>query len=140
MSSSRLRLGAPLAAAAAAGPVFVAISTAAALYLQSPQPVTVTETDVVQFVALLLLAIPVGAILGLVPTMLGMLMMSALADRFVLAGEPEIWCLAGAAAGVGLAVAFGAWPHLPEAAFALVATSAICAGICRIGADIEPQA
>ena len=57
------------------------------------------------------------------------------------AGEPLLVVgtyLVGAAAGAGLAFAFGAWPQSPETAFALIATSAVCAGICRTGLELEP--
>lgn len=137
MSSGRLHLTAPLIAAASAGPLFVAAASAADLYLRVPQPVTVGAGEVAQFIAILLPAFLVGGIVGLVPIMLGTLVMTALAERFELARQREIWWLTGGAIGGALAFAFAS-PEVPQAAFALVATSAICAGICRLGAEVDP--
>ena len=138
MASSYVRLTPPLLASVSAGPLFLIFSVAAALYVRLPQPVSVSATDVSPFVGILVLAVIVGAILALLPILLGTLLMRALADRFALAAEPEIWWLTGAAAGAGLAFAFGAWPQSPETAFAVIATSAVCAGICRTGLELEP--
>ena len=137
MPSSRLRPGVFLLALVSAGPLFVVSSVGAALYLRLPQPLAVSETEVFSMIGVLLLAVLGGAFLALLPIAVGMLFMTTLARRLPLAAEPEIWCLAGAAAGVGLAFACGAWPQSPEAAFALILTSTVCAAICRAAVELE---
>jgi hypothetical protein len=125
--------GSPLpaicAGAAAAGPLFLASSAIASLYLQLPQPVTVDVPQVVAFLIMLLPALVAGFCPAFVMGLFGSLIMGGLK-----ATGRAAWAAAGAAAGYGLAVLL-----LTEAAnsFALVATSSVCALICRNGVDAD---
>jgi hypothetical protein len=120
-----------------AGPTFATTFALADLYLKLPQPIIVSPLEMRQFLAILAAATAFGAMIAVVPAGLGMLMMSGLGDLLPAARTPLAWTLAGAASGYGLAMLTGAWPDLPPAAFALVATSALCARICRGAAEWE---
>lgn len=123
------RLPAICAGAVAAGPLFVAASALASLYLQLPQPVTLEVPQVVAFLIMLLPALVAGFFPAFVMCLFGSLIMGGFS-----ATSRAAWAAAGAAAGFGLAVLF-----LTEAAntFALVATSSVCALICRNGVDAD---
>ena len=130
MSAPGLRVPAALIAAAVAGPLFVLSVAAAELYLRLPQPIVIRDEEFVQFVAILPPAFLVGGVIGLVPIFLGTAVMGALADRFEAARSPLAWAAAGALCGAGLVLLFASWSD-HSIAFALVATSTVCAAICR---------
>lgn len=130
MSSPSLRFPAALIAAAVAGPLFVLSYVAAELYLRIPQPVVVQDQEFVLFLAVMPSTFLVGGVIGLVPIFLGAAVMGALADRFEAMRSPFAWAAAGASCGVGLVLLFASWTDY-SIAFALVATSTVCAVICR---------
>jgi hypothetical protein len=120
-----------------AGPTFATTFALADLYLKLPQPILLTVPEIAPLLAFCLTATVFGFVIALVPAGLGTLLMSRLGDHVPAARAPLAWTLAGAAIGYGLAVLTGAWPGLPAAAFALVATSALCARICWGAAEWE---
>jgi hypothetical protein len=130
MTRSYSPLGGVAFASLAAGPIFTFSYTLAAFYLRLPDPVAISPGDLLPWFAVLILSVFVGAILAVVPNVIGCSMMAALAETGTAARTPEAWVAAGAAAGTGIAVVFGVdWPS--EMFIALVATGAVCAGICR---------
>lgn len=114
-----------------AGPVFVWTNMLADLYLRLPQPILISPNDIAALLIFSLLATLFGFVLALLPTSLGTLLMHSLGEHVEAARTPLAWTLAGAAIGGGLAMLFGTWPDSPATALALVATSALCARICR---------
>ena len=117
-------------ASLAAGPIFVAASAAADLYLRLPAPVVVDSQAVTLVTALLVPAMIVGAIISLPLNAIGAVAMLALGERIVAARAPLAWAIVGAACGAGIAAAFDPEPQI---AFALVATSAGCGWLCSRG-------
>lgn len=114
----------------AAGPVFVISGTLASLYLRLPDPVVIHASDLLPWLGIIFASVIFGAILAFVPNVLGCALMAALAETTTAARAPEAWVGAGGVSGTGIALAFGLdWPS--EGFVALVATGAVCAGICR---------
>ena len=116
------------ASAVMAGPVFVASSALAFLYLRLPQPVTVEVQEVVAFMVLLLPAMIVGFLPAFFLCLIGS------ACMIELTRNPAAWAGVGAAAGCVLAALFRLEPAF---AFGLVATSLVCAWMCTIGIDVD---
>lgn len=114
-----------------AGPAFVWTNIIADAYLRLPRPIVASPHDIFGLLMFSLLAALFGFVIALLPTSLGTLLMHNLGERVEAARAPLAWILAGGTIGAGLAMLFGAFPDLPETAFALVATSALCARICR---------
>ncbi|HEV2078967.1 MAG TPA: hypothetical protein VGR19_03590 [Allosphingosinicella sp.] len=137
MYGSNARRPGFLPACLVAGPAFVWTYALADLYLYLPRPIVVSGGDVLAVLLFCLPATIVGFLLALPPTGMGMLMMYKLGETLPAARLPLAWTLTGAGFGAGIAVTFGAWPHLPPTALALVAASALCARICRRQAHWE---
>lgn len=133
------RIGSPLIAAllasAVAGPLFAALLGLAAVYLQLPRPITIDPAVAGIAVLIAFPALFVGFALAFVPTLIGSMMLSAIADRDEHFRLPELWMVVGGLAGTGLAWLAGLRGGEPAIIFALVATSAICAGLCRCQFD-----
>ena len=139
---------AAFAASIAAGPLFLAFSAGAFLYLQIPHTITFVAEDLGIFMVMMLPATFVGFILAFVPNLLGSAVMATIGDSAEWGRSPLAWTLAGGLAGMALVLLF-APREAPFAgfdqeggagAFALIATSAICARICHRQFDWEPQA
>lgn len=120
-----------IVASIAAGPVFVASFAAALLYAQVPHAIPVeigfADLGVVAFMAPIVVV--AGFLLSLIPNLVGAAAMTAISGRHPLGRAPLLWVLAGGAIG-GLLAWLMQIPDGPTA-FALVATSALCARICR---------
>jgi len=129
MSKSSLAPGVILACFAA-GPLFMVSTALATLYTNLPNPIVVSSSELLGFVAIIAPSIIVGGILALGPTMVGASAMRAFSERYEAARAPIIWTGMGALCGAALALALGAFSDSP-AAFGLIATSALCACICR---------
>ena len=124
---------APLGIAVAsltAGPVFAASTSAASLYLRLPCPIVVGPSELMLVAPVAALSIIVGCVLAVLPNLVGTILLAGLGDRYPEARLPEFWAITGAAIGIGIAAATGAFQS-PPLAFGLVATSAACAWICR---------
>lgn len=133
MNGNGMRISAAVLAAIPAGPVFLTALIAAELYLRLPAPVQVDPIEVAQFVAALIPAVFLGILLAIVPLLFGTLFMTACAERWEAARSAEAWAAAGAVAGGAIALFFGADG---SAAFALVATSAVCGWLARRGVEV----
>lgn len=139
---------AAFATSAAAGPMFVTFTALAYLYLQIPHTVAFGAEDLGTFVLMMVPAAIVGFILAFVPNLLGSAVMATIGESAEWGRSPLAWSLAGGLAGTGLVLLFaprdGLFADVGQeggaAAFALIATSAICARICRGQFDWEPQA
>lgn len=114
----------------AAGPLFTTATALASLYAELPAPVVIEPSTVFGFLFLQIPALVVGAVLALVPTLVGTGAMQALSRSCSWARSGAAWVLAGAALGVLIAAVFDAI-GTPPVAFGLVATSAGCAGLCH---------
>jgi ABC-type thiamin/hydroxymethylpyrimidine transport system permease subunit len=117
-------------ASAAAGPMFLLSLAAAEAYKFLPQPIPFDPTYLV-FLIWLVPAFVVGFIISFVPNAIGAHLLSKAGEVSEAAREPLIWIGAGAAAGFGLALLFRTFQYSDPGTFALVLTSASCAGICR---------
>jgi hypothetical protein len=121
----------PLLASAAAGPVFVLSLAAAQVYSLMPEPVPIDPTALVMILLLLVPATVVGFLISFLPNAIGAHILSAAGEASEAARAPISWIAVGAALGFGLAMMFGAPPDGGPVTFALVFTSAACAGLCR---------
>ena len=121
-------LGAAVVASTVAGPIFVIVAAFAETILLVPQPIGVSADEAAAFFVILLTAEIVGFFLAIVPNLIGTSLLSGAAGHNQTARMPETWVGAGAASGALLAAAVGA---AGITAFALIATSASCAAICR---------
>ena len=115
------------------GPVFMTSLVLGNLYLRLPQPIEIRSADVAGFGVLLLLSAVFGTPLSAVPNFVGAAAMRAIGRRIQAFRLPIAWILAGA--GVGGAFSFFVnTGEMPGVAFALVATSAICARLSHADA------
>ena len=129
MKDSSLAPGVMLACFAA-GPLFVTSTALAMLYAGLPEPVLVSGRDLASFFAVLAPAFIVGGLLAILPTAVGASAMRALAERYENARAPIVWTSVGVVGGTAIALVFEAFSD-PPVAFGLIATSALCARICR---------
>ncbi|HEX4738329.1 MAG TPA: hypothetical protein VH331_12295 [Allosphingosinicella sp.] len=129
LGQTRLGRGIGLASLAA-GPIFLTANAAAWMYLQIPKPIAIGPSDLLLFVGLCIPAAVFGCILSILPNLIGSGLMVAMGDALPAARSPEVWIVAGGLAGLGIAAAMS-FAQSPSSGFALVATSAICARICR---------
>lgn len=130
-----------------AGPSFLVFAAGAYLYGRLPQPVTVSGDEVSIFLSLFPPALIVGFAIAFLPNLIGTMLMAFVGESAAWARTRIAWTAGGALAGAGLDMLFvsprEAWLH-PEQAdwapiFALVATAAICARVCRVWIDWEEQ-
>ena len=133
MDGSGMRFSAALLAAIPAGPVYVAAWFAAELYLRLPAPVTVDPVEIAQVIAIMIPGVFAGILFAIVPLLFGTLLMSACAERWEAARSGPAWAAAGAAGGAGIALLLAA---SGPAAFALMATSAVCGWLARRGVEL----
>lgn len=126
-------LRAPVALASlAAGPIFVASTALAALYLQLPRAVEVTVGPA-QIIWLLLVPIPVvlaGFVLSFIPNMIGTGLLLLAGFEFRAARTRAAWIGTGVLFGTAIAWEATGFDE-PATAFGLISTSACCAAICR---------
>ena len=128
MRSSSLMQGIVIASLAS-GPLFVAANLLAVpLFVPNP-PSGMGSWSLGLTVFLLLPVLLVGFLLGFVPNLVGALAMAALAERHASARPMVAWIAAGAMMGAAIGLAFGA--DEPLSLFPVIATSAVCAAICR---------
>jgi hypothetical protein len=129
---------AALPASAAAGPVFLLSLLAAQAYAILPEPVAIEAGGVAGFMVIALVpTIIVGFLISFVPNAIGAYVLSKAGETSETARAPIFWVGAGAMLGFGAAVLFGAFQPFASfqdsapVIFALVLTSAVCAGLCR---------
>ena len=72
-----------------------------------------------------------GFLLSYLPNAIGAYALSTAGETSALAREPIVWVAVGVGLGFLLALLFGAAPESGVGTFALVSTSAVCAGLCR---------
>ena len=114
-----------------AGPIFLLMLGLAQLCQLFPRAIEMPELGE-SFAALLLLPVAaiVGAIISSPANLIGGTAMGVLGEHHGWARPPIVWTLAGTALGIAITLAVTA--DNPQVAFALIATSAICARICRL--------
>lgn len=113
-----------------AGPIFFTMLGVYEVASRFPQAIILPGLKIaVVLPMIMLLAAVFGAFVSLPANLIGGLAMGALSERYSWLRPPLVWTLAGMLLGVLIAAtcAHGS----PQAAFALIATSAICASICR---------
>lgn len=121
---------AAIPAAAAAGPLYIASAAAAHLYGQVPRPVVVTLPEFLMFAFSLVPAALIGFVIAYLPILVGTLLMRALSEQSAFAREPIVWMGAGAALVAAVMLLIDAEIG-GVGSFALIATAAACAGLCR---------
>ena len=129
-------LGSPafaaLPASAAAGPIFLLSLGAAQAYALVPQPIPIDLGSLAIYLAFALVPAAIfGFVIGFVPNAIGTHVLSKAGETSQTARAPIFWVGIGAALGFGFAVLIGVFRDSPAGTFALVLTSAICAGLCR---------
>ncbi|HST37278.1 MAG TPA: hypothetical protein VLK25_11695 [Allosphingosinicella sp.] len=127
-------VGAAVPASLVAGPVFVLSYAASLVYARLPHPIVVDPETLLGLATILLPATIVGFMIGYCVNIVGALIMAALSNHIRLVREPPAWVAAGAAIGGSIAFLLDGYGR-DGPAFALIATSAICAGLCRRGFD-----
>lgn len=121
---------AAIPAAAAAGPLFMIGISAAHLYGGLPRPIVVAPEEFLLFAFSLVPAALIGFVIAYLPILVGTLLMRALSERSAFAREPIVWMGAGAALVAAIIMLIDA--EIGGAgSFALIATGAACAGLCR---------
>jgi len=117
----------------AAGPVFVMTWIIAALIVQTPA--TAAEwTMIFWLLCMLLVAVPVGAAISLIPNLLGGALMAALGVGYPATRKREIWAIAGTILAMAFAAPFiGFEPAMLPLYLLFAFTGAICALIVRYG-------
>ena len=115
----------------AAGPAFLTAATLGAYCLQIPRPIAIAPQFVFAGVLLLIPATVIGALVSVVPNLLGAIALARLADRLPPLRTGPAWTLIGAALAFLLFRDTGA----SEAIFLFpaTATGALCATLCRHG-------
>jgi hypothetical protein len=124
----------PIALASlAAGPIFVASTGLAVIYLQLPDAMVLDPAQIPLIILLFIPAIAIGFVLSIAPNLIGSLLMLSAGGAFSAARGRPTWIGAGALVGAAIAGSFGAFAE-PAYAFGLIFTSACCAAICRLSA------
>lgn len=116
---------------AAAGPVFLLSLICAGAFSMVPQPIAIEPAYLVGFLAALVPAMIVGFLLSYLPNAIGTFILSSAGEMSEVAREPAVWIAIGGVVGWLLALLFGGIPDGGIGTFALVATSAASAGLCR---------
>jgi len=120
-----------IAATLLAGPLFVVFFAVANIFRQFPEHIFIDSKDA-QVLFLMLPAVVVGACISLIPNIIGANIMADLADEYPFARSSFIWAIVGAStAFVWICIVPGLFDAGPGG-LALVATSAMCAVICRV--------
>ena len=114
-----------------AGPVFITSIALASFFRMLPAPVVVSGQNILIYLALLIPSMIVGAFLAGLPNLIGTVALAALADTQDWARPLPVWMLTGAVIGMIITFVTAGPRSDPATMFALVATSAICAGLCR---------
>jgi hypothetical protein len=118
----------------AAGPLFL-LGTLFGIWADNPAKgfeVELTGSMIIWVPLLMPLAALVGAILGLVPNLLGAKLMAWLGDRNEAARLPVMWALSGGIACAVPLIVFGAGsPDTHSMLIAFTFTGACCGLICR---------
>ena len=121
-------------ASLAAGPLFLLWSALAAIYRTVPKPVPLDfgPGEVAAALFLLFPAAVLGLFLSILPNFLGTLALTRLGEICRPARARVLWTGTGALIGCAGAACMG-WLAEPfaTAGFALIATAATCASICR---------
>jgi len=116
---------------AAAGPLFVFGLAAAYAFSQVPKPIEVGPEMLAAFFFGLVPVIVVGFVLSYFLNVMGAAILSAAGEVGEAGRDPVLWVGVGATAGLLLAFLFRALPDNGIASFAVIFTSAVCAGLCR---------
>jgi hypothetical protein len=142
------RMGAsPFIASLAAGPVFAGSLGFATLILSAPAPIPVNITwgDIPPMIVVTASIAFFGFIVGILPCLIGSIVMGNLGSQLSPFRQPIAWIIAGAAIPAALFLApllssndatstDSAW------FYGLVMTGAVCAALCRKGAKWTAQA
>ena len=122
-----------------AGPIFVAMLSLYEAYLRFPHAIEVPDASLIPAALMALPVISVlGAIISLPANLIGGLGLGALCERYGCLRPPPVWTIMGLSAGMLIAFVFSR--ENPQPAFALIATSTICARICRHWVEWEEPA
>jgi hypothetical protein len=125
------RIPGGLLAVVLAGPIFFAALAAAAAAEMMPGPVAFTAEEVAAYILVSLFGIFVGAIIALLPVVLGSFAMSVLGNHFAPARHWLVWTIAGGTMGAALPYLLDRDVNAAPTQFAMVVTGALCARIAR---------
>ena len=119
-------------AGAVAAPLCILLTGLAHLYLQLPAPITIEWEALLSGTFMSLVPVlTIGVLISLPVNILGSAIMAGLSRRFEWARSKLSWIFAGTLAGAAVAWLIGQAFIAGEFAFGLIATSAVCAGLCR---------
>jgi hypothetical protein len=139
MKRARSPLYSAIVPSAAAGPVFLLSLAATYAYGLVPRSIDVPLVYLPAFLLALVPATIIGFLLSYLPNAFGTFILSAAGEISEVGREPAVWLLVGAGLGFLIALLFDVAPDNDIGTFALVATSAISAGLCRAQTRWEPD-
>lgn len=115
----------------AAGPLFVALSLAALLYMQLPRAISVEPAAIIATPFILLFAFIFGPFIACLPIAIGTCAMHGLSQHIPLLACRPAWAAMGLAIGTGVAHASGVLADSGAIAFALIATCGVSGWLCH---------
>lgn len=110
-----------------AGPLFVALTMAAMLYMQLPKAIIVDPAALVATCLLLLFALIFGPLVACVPIVIGTVAMRGLSRSVALLSSRPAWTAIGLIIGIGVSYFAGLLRISGEVAFALTITCGVSA-------------
>ncbi|WP_218016159.1 hypothetical protein [Sphingobium abikonense] len=120
-----------------AGPIFIALFFIADLYLKLPASIAFEPSNMLGYATNALLLLGLGMAMSvpiaILPILFGMALMQMLVRCSPAFRPPVVWAIIGGPIGALPLLAFQPKDIYRPAAFALVATSAICAWLCGRG-------
>ncbi len=120
-----------LVASLAAGPLVFGLIVLGSLYKTLPAPINVQPESVFGLIMGLFVASGIGFLIALAITLIGTNMMIALGNRFEVARYRLIWLIVGALLATVVCLLVDPKTELHEINIAIIASSAICAWLCR---------
>jgi hypothetical protein len=120
-----------LVASVSAGPLVLASIMICGLYKTLPAPIEIELETVFGFGLALMMASVVGFLFALAITLVGTSIMIALGNRIEVARYRIIWLIVGALVAIAFCLIIDPNPEMSEFNIAIIASSAICAWLCR---------
>lgn len=119
------------------GPIFIATTAIGYACAQFPSAIRLENAE--WLILLMIPAIMYGSFVGVLPIIFGAMAMAAIASKAPVARLPALWTFAGAICGAGIMILFRTSEPDTAATFGVIATSAICARICRHWVEWEDK-
>ncbi len=131
MARARSLTSAILIASLAAGPLVFGLIVLGTLYTSLPAAIDVRPETVFGVVMGLFVASGIGFLIALAITVVSTNIMVALGNRFEVARYRLIWLIVGTLLATAVCLIVDPNPEVSEINIAIIASSAICAWLCR---------